>query len=60
MRRPIDEREQLHQIKEAAAYVTDKLAMYDLEHNEAHRAELKRDVDRLREACWPELAKSCA
>ena len=54
----MSEREQLHEIKQAAAYVCDKFAMYDLEHNEEHRAELKRDVDRLRRVCWPELFKS--
>lgn len=45
----------IRRIKEAASYVCDKFAMYDLERNEHHRAELARDVQRLREACWPEL-----
>ena len=54
----MNEREQLHEIKQAAAYVCDKFAMYDLEHSEHDRAELERDVDRLRRACWPELFKS--
>ncbi|HXI68709.1 MAG TPA: hypothetical protein VNH41_12275 [Steroidobacteraceae bacterium] len=54
----MNEGEQLHEIKQAAAYVCDKFGMYDLEHNEHDRAELERDVDRLRRACWPELSKS--
>ena len=49
------DQEKLQQVIQAAAYVCDKFAMYYLEHNAEHRLELKRDVDRLRKTCWPEL-----
>ena len=49
------DQEKLQQVIQAAAYVCDKFAMYDLEHNAEHRLELRRDVDRLRKTCWPEL-----